>query len=147
MKQKIENEIIKYFPEKIRIEINKLNIENFEEIRLRVLKPIIIKEHDKETILASDGQVYILAKEELNKIFEMICNNSIYAFQELKKELQGITPCSFILFKLICKLCIVTCNGCAVNEVSCSKLNSIVVYTAVITCTAITDAEVIGLSV
>ena len=82
MKEKIQTEIIKYFPEKIKNEINKLNIENFEEIRLRVLKPIIIKEHDKETILSLDGQAYILSKEELNKIFEMICNNSIYAYQE-----------------------------------------------------------------
>lgn len=82
MKQKIQNEIIKYFPEKIKNEINKLNIECFEEIRFRVLKPIIIKEHGKETILTVDGQAYILSKEELNKIFEMICGNSIYAFQE-----------------------------------------------------------------
>jgi stage III sporulation protein AA len=82
MRQKIQNEIIKYFPEKIKNEINKLNIENFEEIRFRVLKPIIIKEHDKETILNIDGQAYILSKEELNKTFEMICSNSIYAFQE-----------------------------------------------------------------
>ena len=82
MKQKIQNEIIKYFPEKIRNEINKLDVENFEEIRFRVLKPIIIKEHDKEIMLNSDGQAYILSKEELNKTFEMICSNSIYAFQE-----------------------------------------------------------------
>ena len=82
MKQKIQNEIIKYFPENIKNEITKLNIENFEEIRLRVLKPIIIKEHDKETILTVDGQAYILTKEELSKTFEMICSNSIYAYQE-----------------------------------------------------------------
>lgn len=82
MKQKIQNEVIKYFPEKIKNEINKLNIENFEEIRFRVLRPIIIKEYDKETILTLDGQVYILSKEELTKTFEMICSNSIYAFQE-----------------------------------------------------------------
>ena len=82
MKEKIRSEIIKYFPEKIKIEINKLNIENFEEIRLRVLKPIIIKEHDVETILTLDGQAYMFSKEELNKTFEMICSNSIYAFQE-----------------------------------------------------------------
>lgn len=82
MRQKIQNEIIKYFPEKIKNEINKLDIENFEEIRLRVLKPIIIKQHDKEKILNLNGQAYILSKEELNKIFEMICNNSVYAFQE-----------------------------------------------------------------
>lgn len=82
MKHKIQNEIIKYFPDNIKNEINKLNIESFEEIRLRVLKPIIIKEHNKETILNIDGQANILSKEELNKIFEMICNNSVYAFQE-----------------------------------------------------------------
>ena len=82
MRKKIRTEIIKYFPTKIQNEINKLNIENFEEIRLRILKPIIIKEHEKETILTIDGQAYILTKEELNKIFEMICSNSIYAFQE-----------------------------------------------------------------
>ena len=33
MKEKIKNEIIKYFPEKIKHEINKLDLENFEEIR------------------------------------------------------------------------------------------------------------------
>ena len=82
MRVKIQNEIIKYFPENIKNEINKLNIEEFEEIRLRILRPIIIKEHDKESILKIEGQAYILTKEELNKIFEMICSNSIYAFQE-----------------------------------------------------------------
>lgn len=82
MRVKIQNEIIKYFPENIKNEMNKLNIEEFEEIRLRILRPIIIKEHDKESILKIEGQAYILTKEELNKIFEMICSNSIYAFQE-----------------------------------------------------------------
>lgn len=82
MRVKIQNEIIKYFPENIKNEINKLNIEEFEEIRLRILRPIIIKDHEKESILKIEGQAYILTKEELSKIFEMICSNSIYAFQE-----------------------------------------------------------------
>lgn len=82
MKNKIQTEILKYFPLNIRTEIEKLTVEDFEEIRLRVERPIIIRLHDKEELLNVDGQVYMLSKEELNNIFELICNNSIYAFQE-----------------------------------------------------------------
>lgn len=82
MRNKIQTEILKYFPANIKNEIEKLEIEEFEEIRLRVERPIMIKTHAKEEILNVDGQAYILKKEEFNKIFELICNNSIYAFQE-----------------------------------------------------------------
>jgi len=69
--------ILEYFPQNIKeILEDNLNKENLEEIRLRCQKPIILKYGDKEIILN-----YILTKFNLDYIFERICENSIYTYQ------------------------------------------------------------------
>jgi len=71
--------ILEYFPQKINeILKNTLNEkESFlEEIRLRCEKPIILKLADKEIILN-----YILTILDIEYIFERICENSIYTYQ------------------------------------------------------------------
>jgi len=69
--------ILEYFPKKIEEILKKnLNNKNLEEIRLRCEKPIILKYNDKEQILN-----YLLTKENIDYIFERICENSIYTYQ------------------------------------------------------------------
>lgn len=69
--------ILEYFPQNIEeILRNNLSYNNLEEIRLRCEKPIILKYSDKEEILN-----YLLTKFDIDYIFEKICENSIYAYQ------------------------------------------------------------------
>ena len=76
------DDIIKYFPEKIQLiflaEINKnkeIELE-IEEIRIRVSKPIILKLSKKEIIIN-----YYVNSEEILNILQLICENSIYSYQ------------------------------------------------------------------
>jgi len=69
--------ILEYFPQNIKqIFKNTLNQSNLEEIRLRCGKPIILKYSDKEVILD-----YLLTNFDIQYIFERICENSIYTYQ------------------------------------------------------------------
>ena len=69
--------IIEYFPQNIKeIFKNNLTKSNLEEIRLRCEKPIILKYNDIEQILD-----YRLNKFDIDYIFERICENSIYTYQ------------------------------------------------------------------
>lgn len=77
------NEVIGYFPEGIRNEINKLLLKyddlykQIEEIRIRNNKPIIIKAQNDNKILK-----YIVSEKEMLEIFEKICENSIYSYRK-----------------------------------------------------------------
>ena len=71
--------IMEYFPQSIKeiIENNLHKNEQYlEEIRIRCGKPIILKLADKELILN-----YIIHKNDIDYIFERICENSVYAYQ------------------------------------------------------------------
>lgn len=52
------------------------NIENLEEIRIRTNKPIILKFAENEIILD-----YILTQDEILRILQILCDNSIYSYQ------------------------------------------------------------------
>ena len=75
-------EILSYFPEIIRNNINKEliiyknYIDSLEEIRIRINKPIIIKANENEIIIN-----YIVTKEDIENIIQKICENSIYSYQ------------------------------------------------------------------
>ena len=78
MQTKIRN-ILEYFPEKIEkalvLDINE-NFEKLEEIRLRALRPIILKLRDDEKIIK-----YNPSTEEILNTLARICENSIYSYQ------------------------------------------------------------------
>ena len=80
---KILFEILNNFPEAIskviKFKINKidLNYNSLEEIRIRNSKPIILKFRNKEIVLTE----HIVSKEEINSIFQKLCNNSIHTYQ------------------------------------------------------------------
>lgn len=72
-------QIFNFFPLNIKniIENNKEFCEaNLEEIRFRIGRPIILKYSDKDIVLD-----YILTSNDLMSIFEKLCENSIYSYQ------------------------------------------------------------------
>ena len=72
------SDILKYFPDKIR-EVLENEINNnliIEEIRIRNSKPIILKLNNSEKIIN-----YIVQTEDVLKILQSICENSIYSYQ------------------------------------------------------------------
>ena len=72
------NDILRYFPDNIRVvlenEINNNLV--IEEIRIRNSKPIILKLNNSEKIIN-----YIVQTEDILKILQSICENSIYSYQ------------------------------------------------------------------
>ena len=74
--------IYDYFPNNISV-LLKDNIvqDNIEEIRIRVQKPIILKYRNSEKILN-----YYISKDDINKILQLICENSVYSYQSQISE-------------------------------------------------------------
>lgn len=73
--------ILEYFPNKIvqaiLNSINEKEIETLEEIRIRVLKPIILKLANKEILTE-----YIVTTQDILEIVEKITENSMYSYQQ-----------------------------------------------------------------
>jgi len=85
MEKRIKEEILKYFPMELRNTIlfdEKINLTKVIEIRVRVNRPVILKDRENEYIPLRSGKEYVATKEEIGRIFESICGNSIYAFEE-----------------------------------------------------------------
>ena len=72
------NDILRYFPDNIRVVLEKEINNNLviEEIRIRNSKPIILKLNNSEKIIN-----YIVQTEDVLKILQSICENSIYSYQ------------------------------------------------------------------
>ena len=69
-------EILNYLPLEAKTLITAQNIETLEEIRIRAEKPIILNHTGSETIIP-----YTPTQQELQKILQFICDNSIYSYQ------------------------------------------------------------------
>ena len=76
------NNILKCFPNKMLRKIdeyftvNNINLNDLEEIRIRVSRPIILKLGQVEIIIE-----YKTDQEEILEILGQICDNSIYSYQ------------------------------------------------------------------
>lgn len=68
--------ILNYFPIRISNLIKQNDIHSLEEIRIRTNNPIILKTEQNEIILD-----YIPKQDEILKILQLICDNSIYSYQ------------------------------------------------------------------
>lgn len=78
------NHILKYFPDKIEKKIAEEvldKLDNLEEIRLRTQRPIILKFNDCEKIVK-----HTVTTEEILSCLQMICENSIYTYQNQISE-------------------------------------------------------------
>lgn len=79
------NDILYYFPKRIAEYINKKMVQvianesadELEEVRVRTVKPIILKYTKNEYIL----EEVIVSREEILEILQLICENSIYSYQ------------------------------------------------------------------
>lgn len=69
-------DILNYLPDKISNLISNYNLEELEEIRIRVNRPVILKFTSKEIVIN-----YNVKQEEILKILQFICDNSIYTYQ------------------------------------------------------------------
>ena len=77
--QKKVKDILEYFPEELEKALVVDVTENFdvlEEIRLRALRPIILKLRDDEKIIK-----YNVSSEEILNTLSRVCENSIYSYQ------------------------------------------------------------------
>ena len=72
-------EVLKYFPSNLRSVLeNEIDDKenNIEEIRIRVKRPIILKFKESEKLVR-----YIVGQEEILNILQLVCENSIYSYQ------------------------------------------------------------------
>ena len=69
-------ELLNYFPLRIRNELSNLNLEHLEEIRIRNQRPIFLKIGQEEKQIDC-----IITTENILEILQRICDNSIYTYQ------------------------------------------------------------------
>ena len=69
-------DFLNYLPDKISNLISNYNLEELEEIRIRVNRPVILKFTSKEDVIK-----YNVKQEEILKILQFTCDNSIYTYQ------------------------------------------------------------------
>lgn len=85
MVNRIKDEILRYFPGEIREAIlldDRIKLNDVCEIRLRVNRPVILKDREKEYFVEKNGEKCVISKEIVRRVFESICSNSVYAFEE-----------------------------------------------------------------
>lgn len=69
-------EILKLFPNEISSQIQNYYLNDLEEIRIRANNPIILKLSSDEIVID-----YKTKQDEILKLLQFICDNSIYSFQ------------------------------------------------------------------
>lgn len=74
-REEMINEVLEYFPKTIREKINDVNIDCIEEIRLRVQQNLSVKIGQELKEIN-----YKITSEEIEEIFENICEKSIYSY-------------------------------------------------------------------
>ncbi len=80
------------FPDEIKKAFSNIDINKIYEIRLRINKPIMLNQLGKMCYLSYKGQTnnysesIIISKEDIEKIFYSICENSVYAINDKLKH-------------------------------------------------------------
>ncbi len=74
-------EILRFFPEQLQVKLIQSNLKYIEEIRIRVGKPIILKNNKTEEII-----YFNTSSEIIMQILQKICENSIYSYQKQISE-------------------------------------------------------------
>lgn len=73
----MREEFLKYFPQHIQAILAEENLKSLEEIRVRNNLPLILRLGQAQKILN-----YIINTEDINYIFQKICENSVYSYQK-----------------------------------------------------------------
>lgn len=73
----MKEEFLKYFPQHIQVILNEEDLNSNEEIRIRNNLPLILRFGQAQKILN-----YIINTEDINYIFQKICENSVYSYQK-----------------------------------------------------------------
>lgn len=69
-------DVLNFLPKRVSNLISGYNLEELEEIRIRVNRPVILKLTSKEIVID-----YNIKQEEILKTLQFICDNSIYTYQ------------------------------------------------------------------
>jgi len=77
----MEQEMIKYFPKELKEEIESVDLQEIEEIRLRVNQNVLLKFSNREKLLS-----YVVNSKSMQDLLERMCENSIYSYQEQIRE-------------------------------------------------------------
>ncbi len=88
----VQNDIMPYLIQSIRVILMKMDIEkldNLQEIRMRAGKPLMAFYRNRDLFVTADGELskdskgaYIVAQSEIIKSVELMSENSVYAFQD-----------------------------------------------------------------
>lgn len=90
-----KDELIKIFSKRIRGVLGRLDVdfEDVQEIRLRVLAPLLVIYKNQEYYLSHNGRLgkgpedaYVVSREEVRETMEYISNYSLYAYEEEMKQ-------------------------------------------------------------
>lgn len=73
----MSEEFLKYFPQHIQTILAKEKLNLLEEVRVRNNLPLILRLGQVQKILN-----YIINTEDINYIFQKICENSVYSYQK-----------------------------------------------------------------
>ena len=71
MINRIKDEILKYFPMELRNAVllsDDINLDEICEIRIRVNRPVILRDREKECIVKRNGGEYLITKETVGRI-------------------------------------------------------------------------------
>lgn len=96
----MKNVIVGFFPATLRgvWEISDCEWDKVEEIRIRVNQPIIVKEKIKEYVILKSGEKKLLSRgmdfekcviyteKELEEMLRHLCKDSVYAYEEERKQ-------------------------------------------------------------
>lgn len=96
-KETVFNELLDYFPLKIKSALGKISkrvVHNITEIRFRSGRPVSLTLNSENVYISKDGDICFLlqngllriSEDEMEQVFANICEHSVYAFAEQIKE-------------------------------------------------------------
>ena len=116
----MKEEFLKYFPQHIQTILNEEDLNSIEEIRIRNNLPLILRFGQAQKILN-----YIINTEDINYIFQKICENSVYSYQkqiaivgtavlDVNGQVANFNYISSLNFRISRE--IKGCSNCMINE-------------------------------
>lgn len=83
---KAKDEIISKLPQNLKEALTEISFTNLQEIRLRCQKPAMLYYSDKKEYLKKENTTIISSYEDIQKVVNNFCSNSVYAYTEDIKD-------------------------------------------------------------